>query len=654
VNRKLLGAAAVAVLVATAAAYLPSIDGEFQFDDQEIAKTTWVRDASGFLSPSRWFEIPRPLTGLTFALDHALDGFRPRVWHATNVLVHLAAVMMAWQLARRVLVRAGLSPAAGPAPGAPPQDAGKGKRRAAPPAGAPVPEWPALAAAALFALHPLQTEAVSYISQRSEALASALYMGALVVLLGWDAARPGQRGKLLAAAVALHALGLLAKPIAATMPVAWLLLAVVLPPAAEREVPWLRRVARRLPAAAPMLALSLYAAVGGVTSVRGSGHAGFDLEFVSPLAYVATQLRALPVYLRLMVFPAGLHADWWFPFSKSVLEPAVLARAAFLGALTAGALVLWRRSQRMAGDPGAVARLVAFGWLFVLVVLAPTALVPLRDAFVEHRTYLAVLGIALPLAAAAAALLRRLVPARAGAAGAAVAVAALVALGAATVARNRVWSSALALWTDASEKAPQKARIWVNLGTALHFAGKYEQAIEAYDRALALGFDPTVPVELVVRNTGLALVRLRRYDDARRRLTDYLARAPRDAGTLVILALVEVDTGRLDEAERAARQAAALDARMSRPYQILGQVQELRGDLDGAFAHFRTAAEKDPADALPVYSMGRIYEKRGRIPEACRAYARATDALSRSSAARSARAAYARLCATPPPPAAPP
>jgi Flp pilus assembly protein TadD len=645
VNRKLLGAAGAAVLVATAAAYLPSMDGEFQFDDQEVAKTTWVRDLPGFLAVSRWTNMARPLTGLTFAMNHAMDGFRPRVWHVTNVLVHLAAVVLAWRFARRVLARAGLSPGDAPAGADGRQEKGSGKRRAAAPAEASPPEWPALVVAAIFALHPLQTEAVSYISQRSEALASALYLGGLIALLAYDASPPGRRMRLLAAAIALHATGLVAKPIAATMPAAWLLLAALIPPVAERGMPWLERVLRRLPAAVPMLALSLYAAVGGVTSVKGSGHAGFDLPFATPFEYVATQLRALPIYVRLVLFPAGLHADWDFPFSRSFLEPAVLGSAAVVAALTAGAVVLSRRSDRAPGDWAAASRLAAFGWLFFLVVLAPTTLVPIRDAFVEHRTYLAVLGIALPVTAAAVVLLRRISPARARIASAALAAVLLVALASATAVRNRVWSTALALWTDASQKAPQKPRIWVNLGTAFHFAGEYEKAVTAYDRALAFGFDPTVPVELVVRNTALALLRLRRHDDARARLTSYLQQAPRDGGTLVILALLEVDTGRLDEAEQAARKAAALDPSQSRPYQILGQVQEKRGDLDGAYDHFLTASRKDPADALPVYSIGRIEEKRGRIANACQAYARATDALARSSAAQNARAAYARLCA---------
>jgi hypothetical protein len=87
----MLWGALAAVLVATFAAYLPFFDGEFQYDDQEIAKTLWVREASRFLSPGYWTTMPRPLTAVLFAIDHEIDAFRPRAWHVTNVLIHLAS-----------------------------------------------------------------------------------------------------------------------------------------------------------------------------------------------------------------------------------------------------------------------------------------------------------------------------------------------------------------------------------------------------------------------------------------------------------------------------------------------------------------------------------------------------------------------------------
>jgi tetratricopeptide (TPR) repeat protein len=635
-----------AVLLATFAAYLPSMDGEFQYDDQEIAKTLWVRDAKAFLNPGYWLEMPRPLTAVLFAVDHEIADFRPRVWHVTNVLIHLAAVILAWRFARRVLGRAGFAASAGAEPPAEPERGkGKGKaRRAAAAVARAIPEWPAVAAAAIFALHPLSTEAVSYISQRSEALASAFVLAALILLMDSDEAPSGRRVPLLAGGMALFGLGLVAKPIAATTPALWLLAAAVLPVPAERALPWWQRVTKRLLPAAPMFAVVLWTATANVQGVAGSGHAGFDLPFATPLQYLATQMRAIPIYVRLVLFPVGLNADWQFPFSASFLEGPVLGGAAFVLALIAAAFVLFHRFEREEGDFAAAARLTAFGWLFFLGMLAPTTFIPLRDPFVEHRLYLPCLGIILSVTGYAVALLRRHAPGRSHWIAGAAALSLVAGLGAATAVRNQVWQSALALWKDASEKSPGKPRIWVNYGTALHFAGRFDEAVKAYDRAIALGNDPTVPLELVVRNTALALIRLRRYDEARARLVTYLQRAPRDAGTLVILALVEADTGQLDAADAAAQQALKLDPRQSRPYQILGQVAERRGDLQGAYDQFLAAARQDPADPLPVYSMGRIEERRGRLPEACNLYARATDSLARSSAGKSALDAYNRLC----------
>lgn len=645
-NRKLLWGAILAVLVGTVAAYLPSMDGEFQYDDQEIAKTVWVRQASTFLDPAQWVTMPRPLTAALFAIDHELSDFRPRVWHLTNVLIHLAAVLVAWRFARRILARAGFAASGDAAPADPERGKGKGKgRRAAAAVARAVPEWPALAVAALFAVHPLSTEAVSYISQRSEALASAFMLGTLILLLARDEAPEGRRTPLLLAAIVLHTLGLAAKPIAATTPALWLLAAAVLPVPAERDLAWWQRIGKRLLAAAPLFAITFWVATTSVEAVRGSGHAGFDLNFVTPLQYVATQMRAIPIYVRLVLLPVGLNADWQFPFSRSFLEPAVLGGLVFVAALVAAAFLFVHRFGREQGDGAAAARLAAFGWLFFLGMLAPTTLVPLRDPFVEHRLYLATLGIVLAVVGAALVLLRRHLPARARWIGVAAAAVLATGLGAATATRNQVWQSALSLWKDASEKSPRKPRIWVNYGTALHFAGRYDDAVKAYDRALALGYDPTVPLELVVRNTALALVRLRRYDEARERLVSYLQQAPGDAGTIVILALVEADTGRLDSAENAARRAMALEPGASRPFQILGQVQERRGDLQGAYDDFAQAARLDPSDPLPIYSMGRVEERRGRVAEACTWYARATDSLSRSSAGKAAYESYRRLCA---------
>jgi tetratricopeptide (TPR) repeat protein len=609
---------AIALCAVTAVAYLPSIDGAFQFDDNGIFADAAALDPSAYLSPAAWRGQPRPLTGLFFAVDHALGGFRPRAWHATNVAIHLAAALLAWLLARRLLARA---------------------------FGQDGVERLALAAAALFALHPLQTEAVSYLSQRAEALAAALYLAGLLVLLAWDASPSGpRRPSLVAAAAGLHALALAAKPTAATLPAAWLLAAALLPTEAERDAPWLRRVARRLPAALPLLALAAWAAVGGVASARTGDHAGFTVSFVTPAAYVATELRALPRYLALLLFPARQSVDWDFRFSARLLEPAVVGATALVALITATALLAVERWGRGRDGRAALARLAAFAWLFFLVALAPTIVVPLRDAFVEHRLYLALLGPALFVAAAAAAGARAVAPARAGAVAGALAVGALGAAFAATWQRNHVWQTPLALWSDAAEKSPGKARVWVNLGASLSLADRDLEAVAAYDRALALRRDSSVPAGLVMKDLMVALVALRRYDDARERMQRYLVAKPGDASGWALLGQVEVAAGRLDPAEGAARTAVGLDPALPRAKQVLGQVREKRRDLAGAYALYAEAARLDPTNPQHPYSMARIDEYAGRIPEACARYARAAAAPPGEVTARAARA-WAEVCA---------
>ena len=148
-----------ALLAATAAAYLPAIDGPLLFDDELTLQDPLLR-APFEHGLDRWAVASRPLTLLTFALNHRATGADTRGWHLTSLALHLVVVVLAWRLARRLLARAGLGE----------------------------PERPALAVAALFALHPLQTEAVAYLFQRAEVLAAGLYLSAFCLLYTSDAA----------------------------------------------------------------------------------------------------------------------------------------------------------------------------------------------------------------------------------------------------------------------------------------------------------------------------------------------------------------------------------------------------------------------------------------------------------------------------------
>ena len=125
-------------LLLAAAAYARVLDGEFQLDDlQAVLGSPAARDLATALHrlPGALLRGGRPVADLTFALDHAVGGTAPRAYHLTNLAIHLGVVVLAHAFARKVLRLAGA--ASGP--------------------------WTALAVAGLFALHPLQSQAVSYV-----------------------------------------------------------------------------------------------------------------------------------------------------------------------------------------------------------------------------------------------------------------------------------------------------------------------------------------------------------------------------------------------------------------------------------------------------------------------------------------------------------
>jgi tetratricopeptide (TPR) repeat protein len=580
------------LLAATFAAYLPAIDGDFLLDDLDVLRDPLVVDP--LASASAWLRSPRPVVAATFALNHAAVGLDTRGWHLTNVAVHLCAVVLAWLVARAALARSGLAR----------------------------PELPALAAAALFALHPLQTESVAYLTQRAEALASGLALLALWLLLVRDG-RAGSLGRsaLLAGAAAAQALGLLAKPIAATVPAAWLLAAALLPPAGEEADPAWRRAARRLPAAAPLLALSAAAAWAGLAGSRGAIHAGFAVPDLSPAAYLATELRAVPVYLRLALWPAGQCADWSFPPSGGFGEPAVAAGAALLLALSAGALGLWRRTRGRGGDGPAAARTAAFGLLFFLLALSPSSsVIPLLDPLAEHRVYLGLLGLALAAAAGGAAAVRALAPRRALVLGAAAALAAVAALGAATAARAAVWQDALSLWSDAAARAPAKARVHLNLGQAYFDRARQADALAEFRRARELRGDHTVSGDVLLTNLVTALLALGRVDEARAELGAALGAFPDEPTALALLAQVEYVSSRDRESEAAALRALRTDPRSGLAWKYLGMVRLRAGDLPGARDALRRAGATHLVDPVVFWELGDAERALGDAAAACEAY----------------------------------
>lgn len=524
-------------LLLAVAAYARVLDGEFVFDDlTAVVGDPAVRDLGGAL---RGF-LPallagrRPVTVLTFALDHAWGGLSPRPFHVTNLAIHLLVTCLAFLLARAALRLAGTAR----------------------------PTGLAVAVAGLFALHPLQSQAVSYVVQRAEALAAGFYLATLLLLL--VAERRGLTGRGVAAwlgALATFVLGLGAKATLVTLPAAWVLLAWALPTEAARRA--LARWPRRLLLMAPFLAVEGAFVWRTLTRIQGSTDAGFSVPGMPASAYLLTQARVVLTYLRLLAWPAGQSADWAFPTSRSLAEPGVITAGLALATLLAATVALWRWARRRPpGDADAAAgRAAAFGVAWFFVALAASSLVPREDVLVEHRVYLAALGIFLAAAVAAERAISRywLAGVERRRAALLITAAAWGVLAMALHRRNAVWQSAAALWGDAVAQAPHKPRARFGLGNALLARGDHEGAAAQYREALAsLRPDAPVAEAPLQQNLGTALLRAGRPAEAVAPLRRAVALMPWSADAAVGLAVAALGAGELDEAEREARRTLGL------------------------------------------------------------------------------------------------
>ncbi|MHC4946691.1 MAG: tetratricopeptide repeat protein [Planctomycetota bacterium] len=541
-DRRVLLAAALLV-IAGLAAWATSFRGVFLFDDHLwILNDPQVRDLGATLAdPFR----SRPMLRLSIALNHAFGGTDPGGYHLVNLAGHLVAGLLLLGIVRRTLAGAGRGPES---------------------------TWIATAVAVLWTVHPLQTESVTYVVQRSESLMGMLYLLTLYCVIrgaGSPRARAWHAG-----AIAACAIGMGFKAVMITAPFVVLLYdRIFLTPS------W-REIARtRWPLYAGLLAtigvLAATGVLGGVigttTAARRSATVGFALQTVSGWEYLRSQPGVLLHYLRLTAWPAGQCLDlrWRVAHSAStIVGPALL-----VGGLGVATLVLlWKRPRL--GFIGA--------WFFA--ILAPTSsFVPVQDLAVEHRMYLPLAAVIAAVVLAADGLLRRFVapPARGAAALAAVA-AATVALGVATTARNAVYESEERAWRDVVAKRPLNTRAYQNLGQILGAQGEVDEAMDCFRRSLEIN-----PNQHRVR------FNLAYYLSAR---------------------------GRHDEALAHLRTAVAQSPRFFRARFNLGNALFQRGDYEAAIEQYRVAAEITPRNVQPLIMIGNARSNQGRLDEAEQAF----------------------------------
>jgi hypothetical protein len=480
---------------------------------------------------------------LTLALNYRFHGLEVAGYHAVNIAVHLLNAFLVYWLAALTLRTPFAAGAAGAAAG-----------RQEP--GFRVP----LFAALLFAVHPLQTQAVTYVVQRFASLATLFYLLALALYAAWRGCgdRPGTRRlprpALYAASLLAAVLAMKTKEFAFTLPAAMVVYELLF---------FEGKVARRLLPLAPFLLtpllipLSLASAGSSFADVSGIREAGAGAaagaaagpETMAWSEYLFTQFRVLISYLRLLVLPVHQNIDHDRELLVSFAQPAVFLSFLFHAALVAAGVLLCRVSRRPAVRERGLLRLAGFGILFFyLAASAESGLVPILDLMFEHRMYLPSVGFFLAVAAAAEWLVRRRgreAPLVRGIVLSALA-AAVLALAVATHLRNEVWGDAVRLWENAVAGSPGKARTRAMLGQAYVTRNRVADAVREFELSLRLKPDYVA----VHYGLGYAYWRQGRTEEAIAHYRILLQHWPESAAVRNQLGMIYLNQGRLEEAGR--------------------------------------------------------------------------------------------------------
>jgi len=603
------------IVVAVSAAYANSFHGPFIFDDDpSIVENKSIRHLGSLrvlaAPPEAVTTTGRPVVNLSLAVNYAIGELNVEGYHAVNLAIHILAALALFGLMRRTLLLPTLSARFGAAS-----------------------TGLALAVTLLWALHPLQTESITYIVQRAEALVGLFYLLTLYCLLRGATAARGTAWY--AAAVGACALGMASKEVMVSAPlVAFLYHRTFIAGSFKEGLRRRWRLWVALSATWALLALLVYASLG-----RG-GSAGFGMGMTA-WQYARTQFGCIIHYLRLAFWPSPLVLDYGNDIVSTAAEIVPYAVGVILlGATTVLALV--RRPTL--GFLGA--------WIFA--ILAPTSsIVPLAgQTEAEHRMYLPLVAVVALVVLSGYRAVGRLGP-RSRQAAVALIAACAGTFGFATYRRNEDYQSRLTIWNHTVLNCPSNHRAYNNRGNAYLAMGQYDAAIKDYDKSIAL----KPRYANAYDNRGKAYRAEGRYDEAIRdydkaiklkpdfedafegRSEAYVAKGqqglvikdldkaialnPSDAKAYNKRGKIYGGEGRYDEAMKDYEQAIKLNPDLADAYNNRGSAYGNMGQVDAAMGEFDRAIGLDPNFEEAYFNRGSAFSAKGRTEAAIKDYDKA-------------------------------
>lgn len=588
--------------------YVNSFGNGFVWDDSILILQNsslrnwqdWTKDFTRDLynNPVTHTFYYRPLQSLSYRIDYTMWGLYPDGYHGLNIALHAANSVLVFFLVRRFLANAHL----------------------------------ALAVAALFAVHPIHTQAVTYISGRADPMCAFF----LLLSFGmYDRGRSNPGGRSwpwFAGAVLAYAGALGSKEFAACFPVLLIAYEIGMRPGNGKS-----------PAGAIAWRLVPFVLVlGAWISLRKSifeGMAAPDPSSATAFSPVLLCLRALGAYVSLLVAPLILYMERTVAFADWKGSQLTVTGVIVAVAIVVLLVVYWKRS-----------RAVALGLLWFLIFFLPISnLWPLNATLAEHWMYFPSIGFLWASCAILFDLLSRwrVTSSRVAGVGTTIVVFLVLLFGTRTVLRNLDWRDEITFYARNIQAGGVSARIHNNLGMALiekrNDEVRAEQEFKAalqldpqYDPAIInLGllylnqekYDPAVMQfrrAIEVRpwreeawiNLATAYGRMGRMDDAWKAFEEAVAKFPQSPQVAFRYGLFALHHKRLDLAEAQLRRGEQLAPSSSDFPNALGGVFIEKEDAGKAVECLTRAKQLDPFNTNPYLNLSLLHQRRGEYAEA--------------------------------------
>ena len=559
----------VLILAAGLLAYGGSLWGPFVFDDRlhlvDETRLQHLWPIGELIGKSI-----RPVADLTFAVNYALGGTNVFRYHLFNLAIHLGAGCMLFGILRRTFLTYRLKKRYG--------------KMASSLSGA---------AALLWVVHPLNTQAVMYVIQRAELLMGFFYLSTLYCLIRF-AGEP-RKGFWKTGAIACCALGMGSKAIMVTAPAVVFLYDAVFLAGSWKET--FRQRGGLYGGLAATWGILLWMLV---PLSRGEDiSVGASVPGVTAVSYALTQPEVILHYVRLSFWPQPLVFDYNWPIVRGM--SAALLPGLLIGGLL-GITLFALRQGWPAGFLGA--------WFFG--ILAPTSsFFPIADCAFEYRVYLSLVSICAGMVVTGYEVLKRVFGSREALARMVAAGMVVVGVGVfsgMTIGRHFDYKTEVTLWQDTVRKRPGNWRAQHNLGRALEREEKLEEAIQSYRQAIRLKPDSVQ----AYNSLGATLARQGKGEEAIESYRHALGIDPNAADVHSNLGVALGRLGRVEEARKEFEEAIRINPNAADAHNNLGMALGQLGRLEEAREEFEKAIGIEPDNASYRRNLATALEMLGR------------------------------------------